>query len=143
AQEGVEFQAVGESRADDGAVLDAPVLAEALPAGEVLAVEEGIFGVGTAGGTAGPGREQAQPCQSEKEVAHRYSPKPRIHVGIPGTVRHDGEQPLELTDGCGWRLSRSGQARARPWRSLGPLPARWPIPRREAIPAPPPAVAPA
>src|SRR5439155_21748084 len=44
AQEGVELQTFGRRRADEGAVLYAPVFIQSFPAFQVLAVEEGTPG---------------------------------------------------------------------------------------------------
>src|SRR5262249_45284194 len=74
AQEGVEFEPARVGGADQGAVLDRPVLGQPLPALQVLAVEE--LGLAAAVGAAGgPQDEAAGQGENHGGVAHRGPPK--------------------------------------------------------------------
>src|SRR5262249_56787509 len=71
AQEGVELQALRRG-ADDGPVLDAPVLHEAIPAGQVFAVEEAAWGIRAAGGGAPrEGRDAGGPGHQADRTRNR------------------------------------------------------------------------
>src|SRR5262249_4809740 len=72
AQEGVVVGVAGRV-ADDGAVLDAPVLHQALPAFEVLAVEEVARGgrVGQGRGGRGPQGQGREAGDGQQGLAHR------------------------------------------------------------------------